>query len=252
MTNPIRPNKHAPMKVAKISLISSLVLVAHVKSATTDTTTDATIDRITIADLGSSTAYSGSAGFRITPWRDRFFRSDGIVYPWGAGSTLIGAFRLISVTTVDDSIFFTFDSSSAEYLMKYTDFSFGDYGSTGTILPYQDLVLIAERGGTRASISGEALIGESGTGYSPPRGALYTAPVGSVIPFNVTYELIGDTWDESQFDTPFSYRSSGEFDFKNFRFVPEPKSAFLILIGISILGLRKGKCSLSDKPAQHL
>lgn len=200
---------------------------------------EATIKRLTIGDLGSDTDYRKSLGFAITPWRSQFFRTDGVVYPWGAGVTSIGRFQLISASIVGSRLRYEFDATSAEHLTEYTDFSFGDYGSTGTLVPAGPLVVTANIGSSVAVLSSSALIAANGRGYDPPRGALYSAPIGSIVPFSVSYGLIGGTWSLNTFDGNFSYRTTGAFEFLP---VPEPSSSAGLLVGVGMLLLgRKRK-----------
>lgn len=193
----------------------------------------ATIDRMTFGDLGGSSTYNVASGFAVTPWRSQFFRSDGIVVPWGAGVTGTGRFALLSATVDGGNYRYEFDPASALFLMDYTDFSFGDYGSTGTLVAAGPLVVTAVIGSNVATLDGLALIAANGLGYPEPRGALYSAPVGSIVPLQMTYRLVSGTWGIDTFDATFSYRSAGAIDFAP---VPLPAAAWLFGGALGLLG----------------
>ena len=65
------------------------------------------------------------------------------------------------------------------------------------------------------------------------------APVGSLVPFTMTYELVdGTVWTEDRFSRDFLYQSTGTADFANW-IVPEPACVvFLGMGGMAFLGYR--------------
>jgi hypothetical protein len=195
---------------------------------------DATIVRITFTDVFGPTGFTPGSGFEITPWRAHYFRSDGASWQSGSGSSDISAFGLASAVLDGSQLRYTFDTGSANWLISYTSFDSGNYSSTGTIKPYGPMTAVATLGSNVAILSGEALVAASGTGYDPPRGALYIAPVGSVVPITVSYALTSGSWALDTFSHTFSCTTTGSIEFSQFRLVPEPTSFSLLLAGLAL------------------
>jgi hypothetical protein len=65
------------------------------------------------------------------------------------------------------------------------------------------------------------------------------APVGSFVPFQMTYTLTdGNVWDETLFDRQFFYTSTGTVDLTTW-VVPEPSSYVLTCVGLLLFFLKR-------------
>jgi hypothetical protein len=188
---------------------------------------EATIDRMSIGRPGSEYTFESDTGFLVIPERHQFYRSDGIVWNSGAGGNLIGGFSIQSVVVEADELRYVLDPNSASILMQYTDFNAGNYSSTGTLVPAGPLVIRTSIGSSSAILDGTARISENDFGYAPPRGALYSAAIDSIISFRMNYELVNSTWSNDTFDAAFQYRTDGWIEFVP---VPEPLSKTILFI----------------------
>jgi outer membrane protein assembly factor BamB len=59
------------------------------------------------------------------------------------------------------------------------------------------------------------IVANDETSYGEPRFNFYSAVVGSVVPFELTYTLLSGTWGPTTFDQAFSYSRMGWVDFAN-------------------------------------
>lgn len=171
----------------------------------------ASIDSMTIhagstAGPGSEILLFGSAG--------EYFLSDGSSWNSGAGSFAIGSGTLRSVERFGSSIRYTFNPPSDGILYRQTDYNAGDHSSQGELGIKGPLVLIAEAGSATATMSGNVvIISNEMTYYGEPRFNYFSAQVGSLARYSITYTLQGASFTENLFGSTFSYSLNGYVDF---------------------------------------
>jgi hypothetical protein len=177
-----------------------------------------------------ASAYGYDTSLLLIGWADVYTMSDGSSWSSGAGSARFGAATLDHVETDGTTIRYVLQPPGDGILYEQTDFDGGDHSAQGTFGVAGPLVLEATIGSATAVMRGElALRSNDPTWYGEPLFHFYTAVVGSVLPFEATYQLTSGTWTEQSFDSTLSYWLTGWVDFANPTSVPA-------LIGIDIVG----------------
>lgn len=193
----------------------------------------ATSSRVTIDSMTTSSpsaTYVPAAYLRLIGRADVYSLSDGSSWSSGAGSYLAAQALLERVETVGSTVRYVFEPPADGILYSQTDFDSGDHSAQGTLGVEGPLVLEAEIGTTTAVMRGGArLLANDPTSYGEPRFNFYSAIVGSVVPFEVTYQLLTGTWTETTFDSSFSYSYAGTVDFANPLSTPQ-------LLSVEIVG----------------
>lgn len=202
----------------------------------------ATIDVMYVAPFGGyseyaipSSGYLGRVAGLAQP--DYYKLSDGTSWESGAGSFSDFRLTVTAIETVGSMVHFTVAPPVNGVLLSHTDFNSGDHSAQGDLSAVGPLVLKAAIGGKTATLSGLVRIDSNEeTWYGVPLFNYYSAEVGDVVPFELTYSLLGNvTWSESIFDSRFEYHVRGYVDFT--QVVPEPPAALLALGAIAGLAI---------------
>jgi hypothetical protein len=191
-------------KLILVFLLASIFSGPHLSNG-------ASIDFITInasstANPGGEVLLFGSAS--------EYFLSDGSSWGSGAGSSAIGRGTLQSVEITGSTIQYTFNPPSDGILYRRTDYNAGDHSSQGELGVKGPLVLIAEIGSNTAKMSGNVvIISNEMTWYGEPKFNYFSASVGALARYSITYTLHDAIWTENIFGTTLSYSLSGYVHF---------------------------------------
>ncbi len=180
-----------------------------------DSVARVTIDRMSVRSLyGYPVTYDGT-GLELFSAADRYFLSDDTSWASGAGSFTRSFGRPAAVEVDGSTIRYTIDPPTDDVLYRQTDFDSGDHSAQGTLRVSGPLVIEAVLGSTTAVLKGEAVLAANdATWYGEPRFNYYSAVVGSLVPFEITYSLLyGATWSTTTFESTFSFTYQGTVDF---------------------------------------
>jgi hypothetical protein len=187
-------------KLILVFLLTSIFSGAHLSNG-------ASIDFMTInasstANPGGEVLLFGSAS--------EYFLSDGSSWNSGAGSSAIGRGTLKSVEISGSTIQYIFNPPSDGILYRQTDYNAGEHSSQGELGVKGPLVLKAEIGSNTATMSGNVVvISNDMTWYGEPKFNYFSASVGTLARYSITYTLHNSGWTENLFDTTFTYSLSG-------------------------------------------
>lgn len=175
-------------------------------------TNPVTIDRMTTAvGFGYSQTHAPGAAIYVLGSAATYFLSDGSQWSSGAGSYHAYSISLDHVETSGDTIRYVMVNPGSIY--QQTDYNSGDHSAQGTLAAHGSVVLETTIGSNIAVLRGSArVVNNDATSYGD-RFNYYTAVVGSVVPFQVTYTLASGTWDPEIFGRTFSYGAVGWVDF---------------------------------------
>jgi len=175
--------------------------------------------------------YQPAAGLPLFTSASTYELSDGSSWASGAGVFTRTSGWRSSVTTVGNVIRFTLSPPVDGVLYRQVDYDYGDHSAQGTLGVSGALVLEAVQGAATAVLRGEAeLLSNDSTSYGD-RFNYYSAPVGTFVPFEITYTLVGSTWSRTTLDADFGFTSEGRVDFTAARFLP--------LVGLELRGSGK-------------
>lgn len=187
-------------KLILVFLLASIFSWPHLSNG-------ASIDFMTInvsstANPGGEVLLFGSAS--------EYFLSDGSSWDSGAGSSAIGGGTLKSVEISGSTIQYIFNPPSDGILFRQTDYNAGDHSSQGELGVKGPLILKAEIGSNTATMSGNVVvISNDMTWYGEPKFNYFSASVGALARYSITYTLHNSGWTGNIFDTTFSYSLSG-------------------------------------------
>jgi hypothetical protein len=191
-------------KIVFLFLLGCVFSVPHLANG-------ATIDSMTIHagsthNPGDGILLFGSAG--------EYLLSDGSSWSSGAGTSGVGRGTLKSVETFGSTIHYTFNPPNDGILYRQTDFNAGDHSSQGELGVKGPLVLKAEAGSNTATMSGNVVIVSNVmTDYGEPKFNYFSANVGALARYSITYTLDNTVWTENIFNTTFSYTLAGQVYF---------------------------------------
>lgn len=180
-----------------------------------------TIDEMTFSNYNDT--YSNGGILYLIEDADRYYLNDGSSWRSGAGSYGSSKAYFDHVEINGTTLRFYLKNPSD---FRRTDYNSGDHSAKGTLRPLTPLVIEATAGATTGKLTGAIeLISNNLSNYSEPRFNFFSAPVGAVLPFEITYTLrSGATFNQNLFDNSFSYNGSGSVDFANPISVPLPIS----------------------------
>ena len=184
------------------------------RGAASATTAPVTIDRMTTEFSYGS--HSAAGPITLVGSADVYHLSDGSQWSSGAGSYYTYGAKLDHVEVSGTTIRYVLAAPDNGLIYQQTDFDSGDHSAQGQLAPAGTLVLMAETGSTTAVLRGNALlVSNDATWYGEPRFNYYSAIVGSVVPFEMTYTLQGSVWSSDIFDKAFNYSVAGFVDFEH-------------------------------------
>jgi PQQ-like domain len=182
-----------------------------------------TIDRMTTAaDYGYPESHDPGGALVSLGSAVEYFLSDGSTWQSGAGSYQVYQVSLDHVEVSGDTVRYVLVNPGPMY--QQTDFDSGDHSAQGSLAAQGSLVLEATIGSATAVLHGGARIVSNDSTYYGDRFNFYSAPVGSVVPFEVTYTLVNTTWAADSFDQTFDYTESGSVDFAHPISLPQLQS----------------------------
>jgi outer membrane protein assembly factor BamB len=146
---------------------------------------------------------------------DSYFLSDGSSWRSGAGSHFRGSAALDRIEVEGTTVRYHFLPPSDGLLYRQTDYDVGDHSAQGSLGPASPLVLEATLGSSTAVMRGRAaILTNDATWYGEPRFNYYSAPVGTLVPFVITYRLESTGgWTEDVFTRPMTYTTGGKVSF---------------------------------------
>ena len=172
----------------------------------------ATIDRMTTT--GGYYGYFQPGGMvGLLGSASTYYLSDGTSWSSGAGSYRLAQSALDHVESSGQTIRYVLTGPLDGILYQQTDFDNGDHSSQGTLGVAGPLVIEAVAGSTTAVLRGQAEIRSNDATYYGDRFNFFSAPVGAIVPFEVTYTLSGTTWSQDTFSGSFTYVHWGQVDF---------------------------------------
>ena len=164
--------------------------------------------------FGYPETYSPGGGFHLIAHAERYLLSDGSAWESGAGSASPTQATFDHVETSGDTLRYILTPPSGGLLYQQTDFDSGDHSSQGQINVEGPLVLQAIQGSNTAVLSGRGrIISNDATSYGEPRFNYFHAPVGSIVPFTMTYNLFSGTFSPTTFASAFTYHGTGWVNF---------------------------------------
>lgn len=189
-----------------------------------------TIDRMTTGPGWQS--YTPGGNITLLGSAVTYTLSDGSTWSSGAGSYYNHWSQLVSVDVSGTAIRYNLSPPVVGAVYEQTDFDSGNHSSQGKLVAAGPLVIEAQAGSTTAVLHGLArLASNDPTSYGEPRFKYFSAVVGSVVPFDVTYTISGTTWQPDTFTRSFSFSGSGVVDFAHP--VSIPKALDLAVVGAS-------------------
>jgi PQQ-like domain len=189
-----------------------------------------TIDRMSFGVTYSDT-YSPTTGLVIFGPAKTYYLSDGTSWGSGAGSYYRPRAIFDHAEIVGATIRYYFNPPAEGFLYKQTDYDYGDHSSNGSLGPAGLLVLEATLGSSTATMSGDvSILSNVPANYTEPRFNYWSAPMGAIVPFRATFNLLsGATFTATTFATSFSFSNSGEVNFADPSSIPP-------LTGVEIFG----------------
>jgi len=188
-----------------------------------------TVDLMTTSS-DHSEAYNPGGTIVVVGGPREYYLSDGSKWSTGAGIFQRGLASLDYAQTDGDNIRYVLAliPVSEGIILGHTDYDQGNHCAQGTLGLVGELQIQAKRGSPVGVMSGLARI-SSNDPISGCRFNHYSAPVGAVVSFEVTYTLRdGKTFTEGLFDGGFTYSYSGWVNFANPISVPKPISLRII------------------------
>jgi outer membrane protein assembly factor BamB len=172
-----------------------------------------TIDRMAIRH--GSARYDLVQGLPLFSSSVDYTLNDGSTWNSGAGSFYVGRAHLGHVEVVGSTIRYHLQPPADGIFFSQTDFNAGDHSAQGTLALAGPLVLEGESGSPIGILRGEVeLVSNDATWYGEPRFHYYSAPVGAVLPFELTCTLAGGAgWSPTTFDGDFTCSIEGSVDF---------------------------------------
>jgi PEP-CTERM motif len=230
-------------------LIKALLGAAAIAIAATSAQA-ATIDRMNTFGFGTVNAsYQPVGTVLIFGSAVSYQLSDGNQWWAGAGWAPITAATVSGVSIVGDELIyaltdFRFDGlgDSNGLLFANVDFGFGDqYSAQGELGLPTSMTISAKQGSSLGVMRGYTkIVSNLPTWYGESRFNYYSAPVGSDVYFEQTFQLHDTTFAADLFASggpEVRYEVQGFVDFKNVAAVPEPTSVALFAIGLSAIAL---------------
>lgn len=177
--------------------------------------TNARIDSMMVyaTVFGYYDTYAPGGSFRLVAHAERYYLNNGTSWQSGAGSFFPTFATLDHVEVSGDTLRYVLNPGGI--LHRQTDYDAGDHSAQGEIAVYGPLVIVALAGATDAVLMGQGrIISNDATWYGEPRFNYYNAPVGSIVPFRMRYQLAsGSTFSQDLFSNGFSYNGTGAIDF---------------------------------------
>jgi len=183
-------------------------------------TSPPTIDRMTTSGGYYQTFQPGAAvgvlGSAVT-----YYLNNGSSWQSGAGTYRLFEPMVDHVEVSGQTIRYVLGPPPNGLLYDQTDFDSGDHSSQGSLGASGALVIETVAGATTAVLRGRAEILSNDPTYYGDRFNYFSAPVGAIVPFEVTYTLYNATWTQDTFSTSFYYSYSGVVDFAHPISVPK-------------------------------
>jgi hypothetical protein len=218
---------------AVVALVSLALFAARADAA------GSPIDWFTLNTFGgysetySATSPFSNSGLLLLGEPEVYHLHNGATWGSGAGSFSSVYAKKTSIAVNGSQIAYTLDLPVGSTIFSATDYDSGNDSSNGRLVSTEPLVLRATSGSKTAILSGFGqLTFNDYSNYTDDRFHFFNAPVGSLVPFNVTYTLNGaPTWQTNTMDGTFDYNLAGTVDFRN-AITPEPAG---LALGIMLL-----------------
>ena len=151
----------------------------------------------------------------LTVFAEVYYLNNGSNWSSGAGTGYRASARLDHVEASGETLRYVLTPPADGVLYRQTDFDAGDHSSQGEIAVEGPLVIVALAGSTQGMLMGKGRItSNDATYYGEPRFNYFNAPVGSIVPFRMRYQLqSGATFTADLFSHDFYYTGHGAIDF---------------------------------------
>ena len=183
------------------------------------------IERISVSTFGHK-SHDAAAGIIAIPPAQYYHLEDTSSWtPRYASSSNTYLYCRLDHIEIDGSTlrYYLNDSVSLYGWRANSDDNLGNYVTYGTLRPNGSLYLEAANGSTVGKIKGNLEI-ISNDALGGGKFNYFAAPVGSIIPINLTITLATNKFDQNVFNESFSYTIEGSIDFKQPTSTPLPKS----------------------------
>lgn len=168
--------------------------------------------------------YPRQGNFDILSMVKSYHLSDGTSWESGAGTGNSKHMKLKRVMKdLGGNIHYFFEPADKEgIIFNNTDYDSGNHSARGSLSAYGNLEMVAFPDSKKATLYGFAKVASNEPTYYKSFN-YYSAKVGAIVPFQVTYTLMSGVWTTSTFKKTFSYKVQGEVDFA-------PKAMRLLLV----------------------
>ncbi len=165
--------------------------------------------------FGYSDSYSPGGTLHLIAHAEQYYLDNGTSWGSGAGSHHPTYATFDHVEASAETLRFVLTPPADGVLYSQIDYDSGDHSSQGTIAVEGPLVIVALAGATEGTLFGYGrVVSNDATWYGEPRFNYFSAPVGSLVPFRMRYQLYsGSTFSSTLFAGSFSYGGSGTVDF---------------------------------------
>ena len=142
--------------------------------------------------FGYYNTYSPGGGLGLIAHAERYYLDNGTSWDSGAGSFYPSLATYSRVEVSGDTLRYSLAPPTDGFLYRHTDYDSGDHSAQGEIAVEGPLVIVALAGSTDGIMTGYGRITSNvPTWYGEPRFNYYRAPVGSIVPFRMRYQLVG-------------------------------------------------------------
>lgn len=209
----------------------------------------ANITQMHTATFGHYTQTYGGTGssFMTFSAADYYTLNNNTTWQAGAGWHPNNWSNLVSTQVNNNTLRYTFTAPANGILFQNTDYDSGDHSSQGVLGFSGPLIIEAQAGSTTGKLSGYAtILSNTETWYGQPRFNFYAANVGQKVYFEQNYSLLGTSFTADLFQRQFVYNETGVVDFTRVAAVPEPSTYFLMLVGLTAVGVFAAKRKKAD------
>ena len=173
-----------------------------------------TIDRMTFGATYYEQYYPNTGLVLFGPAKT-YFLSDGSSWSSGAGSYASPRAAFDRAEILGTTIRYYFRPPAEGFVYDQTDYNAGDHSSNGSLGAFGPLVIEATLGSNIGTMRGEVkILTNTPANYSEPKFNYWSAPVGAIAPFDVSFTLLdGGTFTPTTFDSTLRIENNGTVNF---------------------------------------
>jgi hypothetical protein len=158
-------------------------------------------------------AYDAASGMQVMGEGQSYELNNNSSWQSGAGTASYGLMRFGHIERSGMMLSYVMDPDLR--LVERTDYDNGAHSANFELDSIGQLVLVALQGSTTGTLHGQArIVRDEPANYNDSRFNLLSAPVGSIVPFTITYTLGAQaTFEETLFDSSFEFVGDVVVDF---------------------------------------